>query len=1777
MGVKRSRSTKLTGGEGFTYEDLVVAYYLAALLREELAMSTRGVVVRVAVQQDRQGEPMDDLVVDADEAGQRSRLSLQVKSALVISANDSDFKDIVEAALATRKSGTFSAGRDRYGFVAETIAVGRFDSLSNIIARADASTNGAEFVSRFKPGGESSKDDIALRNELRRLISPTNDDDEWDFYRHFVAHRFDNLEPGGDRHADLANKLGEIASIGGPAFVEILARHVRAGEGSARVWDRNTIIREMIAFVGSLRVAPSYAQDIKAVSDLAQSALADIRDDIAGITVDRTNLVEAAEKAISLHKFTNISGLPGCGKSVVLKRAIERAQENGPVLFLKSDRLEGSSWQSFAIHHGLIHRSPNALLGELGGSGTPTLFIDGIDRIKPVQRGIVTDLLRAIESDPQLSNWRVLVTSRDQGLEVMRSWLPASLWAKGGLGNVSVCTLSDEEADALAEKFPALAPLLLGSPAVQEIARRPFFAAVLADQASSLGFAKGPPPQTENELIEAWWRAGGYNVEADDADARQRAMLDLAETGAETLGKEIRGRGLQAATIAQLAGLRRDKVIDVVETGTSYKFTHDIFFEWAFFRLLVDKAESWTDALVAAGEPPLLARIVGLLAQNAYEKGSGWDTTFSDLNGRSLRPQWRRAWLLGPAASTRFVEHRSTFEGLLNANDQALLEKFLVWFQAERTIPSPLVLQNANPGVQNSVLVRAADHMGWPSDVPAWRRILLWIIARQPSFSGRLIPHTVELFTVWQNMAADLANPISARIIEICEGWLLELEASELGERWNDLTGSRRESLAGDLRKVILRAARAYPDPAVRVLDRLAVWDRRSSEVLKSVFGFSIVLSQVHPDKLAELVRIEVLDELPKDELERKQREREERAARLKAIREKPEAERSDIEKRMISAPAFFHAIGHDSYDFDHIGIDRGHTLFYPPAPSHEPFDALFEHAPDVARSLVRDIANHAITGWLQIHEINRRKYGTPLPLNVNFAGGQQSFWGDQRVYSWFYGEGGPQPVEAAFLALTHWAHKQLDAGAELEPLLLNVVEGHQSVAALGLAVSLAIEKSERSPSVFALIASQRLWALDFVRQVQESARGINLFGFDPRDQMNEKQKAGDAYLKGRSYRGASLKDLSYLFALGDDESERQAFADATANFPNDLPYEYQEHVGDPDAEAELGERARGWAEFGNKDNYGLAKVADREDAVQLLYQDPTPKTPAQQSRLEESKNSLGDFNVVAWASESISKGAVDPRVSVEAAIAFAKTRDHDELFKSIEEAGRGIRQSCLVACAAVVVRFGGTNADLAWAWSIIDRLEGLEEPDGLYRYGNNPVDPRNFCMVALKVDLGGSTPRSTSAARIFGYAADPNPHIAEAAFAALMDTSVVPAEIVWNAAILASELFSSHFPAVRGEDDVSEQARSHRKAALARAVDRQAKNKSGSLAAPPPPWEKVASHRRGRVLRDEAEEEWTFPTFDFNPKFAAGIAKGFPIEKWIEDGEHREAIINYVESLVGWTAERMFPSFSSEDEDKSSKLYEWIDALAKLVARVIVHMPAEEMVPKLIDPITRHEHRDVLQYTDELADQITRRHVYDAPELSDRALEALDHLMTRMLSARGFSPKSYRPGEIRDRHLDSMLRSFLLISATDCPGAARFANGSWDDLPRLMPQINRLMTAVGWVDAVMDKFITLSERAASTLPIEDFGRIVAGSMDADGFRLDRWNMAGIPAGISGAIQSLADENYPLTRERARMLLVILDRLVDVGDRRAAALQQSEHFRGIQMNAQHRVEGSSAL
>ena len=439
-----------------------------------------------------------------------------------------------------------------------------------------------------------------------------------------MGFRFDGLEEHGARRADIINRLQEQAASNqdgqGLLLFDRLCRIVREGSANGAKWTRASLRAKLHGAV-RLKVSPYLADDINRLNAYSLEALNVVSEKVDDFHVERPELQANVANRLELHRVVTIGGLPGCGKSAVLKRFAQQASANGPILFLKNDRLTGTGWTQFAASLGLSVTDAASLLAEIGTAGTPVLFIDGIDRVRPDQQGVVIDLVNAIHGNPDLSHWKVLVSSRDQGLEAFRAWFPPSMYANTGIGDVIVHPFSDDEAELLAQSKPNLRKLLFGSPTVRDIARRPFFAAVLARS-----IPEGTEPQTEVDLIAAWWSRAGHDAVADSIPQRQRALIDIAEKGVRNLGKGIPARDLRDATIEQIAALKTDHIIRDERGGASVAFTHDILFEWSFFRLLIDLGDDWTKALEAAGEPPLLGRVVGLMAQEALVAVGATDT-----------------------------------------------------------------------------------------------------------------------------------------------------------------------------------------------------------------------------------------------------------------------------------------------------------------------------------------------------------------------------------------------------------------------------------------------------------------------------------------------------------------------------------------------------------------------------------------------------------------------------------------------------------------------------------------------------------------------------------------------------------------------------------------------------------------------------------------------------------------------------------------------------------------------------------------------------------------------------------------------------------------------------------------------------------------------------------------------------------------------------------------------------------------------------------------------
>jgi hypothetical protein len=128
----------------------------------------------------------------------------------------------------------------------------------------------------------------------------------------------------------------------------------------------------------------------------------------------------------------------------------------------------------------------------------------------------------------------------------------------------------------------------------------------------------------------------GHDTIADTIPQRQRALFDIAEHGVGKLGKSISTRDLKDSTHAQIAALKSDHIVRDERGGSLLAFAHDIFFEWTFLRLLIDLGDGWMKALVDAGEPPLLGRVVGLMAQKALTEKGMWTEGYRLLEKNNL-------------------------------------------------------------------------------------------------------------------------------------------------------------------------------------------------------------------------------------------------------------------------------------------------------------------------------------------------------------------------------------------------------------------------------------------------------------------------------------------------------------------------------------------------------------------------------------------------------------------------------------------------------------------------------------------------------------------------------------------------------------------------------------------------------------------------------------------------------------------------------------------------------------------------------------------------------------------------------------------------------------------------------------------------------------------------------------------------------------------------------------------------------------------------------------
>lgn len=1766
----RRQSPELTGGAGFTYEAHVAARYLVALLTEGSAPGlNHRTVKRVALQQKGAGEPLDDVIVDANGAGDRARLSLQVKRKLTISsaATNTDFREVVVNSWATLHKSGFRENVDRFGAATGTVSAERLRELRRVCELARNSTGAESFFARGGEYGNAGADFNATIGDFRTILAENSiDASNEDLYRllkHFVVVQFDFLSEEATHASDAVERLRAFLpsqSERAPDLWQQLVGMARDGAGKAAEYDRVTLVARLVAQY-RLAPAPSLRADLEILERLSADGIASVFTDIAGARIGRPRLLEEVRLASKQQRFVQIRGLPGTGKSVLLHDLAVEHRATGVALFLKSDRLQGNNWIEFANALGLSTTDPRLLLTELAAGGPPILFLDGIDRISGTHRNIIVDLLNTMFAAPD-SPWRVIATLRDTGIEPLRTWLPQAAIGRG-IGSVEVPVFDDAESEALAAQLPSLRPLLLGNPKLQAVARRPFFASVLAKTMPTDAGVDAPAPQSEADLIKQWWKGGGYGADAASVPQRKRSLLEIASKCASRSGMNVRLSRLTPETAACLHELIEDGVIQAIGDDDRYRFVHDIYFEWAFYQFLQDREDDWIATLTEAGEPPALGRAVELLAQSKLGSGD-WAEGLAALEASPLRAQWRRAWLIGPLSSADFEDHQDAFESAVSANGYKRLNQLLVWFQAERTTPNALVLRNESLPYSGPERIRYADRFGWPSDPRAWGRLIEWALEREEQLPAEVVPNLVSVFEVWQNAFSMTPNPLSQRIVDKALDWLIDIENRRHASgwphdhgRWQRLDEDTLDDLESSLRVLVLMAAIAYPAQAARYLHHLNESGRYRRKAFSDVLIYSNALAQAVPDELVSLFCSQMLSLLPEDQLAKWAQEREEQIRELGRIRALPDSERQAYERFPMSPMWSSRLEDHDWHD---LAIEDHHGQFFPASPLREPFRSLFEHSPGHARALVRTIVNHATTAWRQLHQHQEGARGTPLPLELEFPWGWQTFWGNPEHYQWFRGGQSPYTVASALMALEQWAFAEIDKGRPVDEVAREVLEGHDNWAVLGIATALYLETQHVSAVSAALMGSQRLWKVDLARQLRDQTARTNLMGFG--GMLGEKKKVDRPHYDAvdadnrRRCRQLSLRDLAplHLFA---DEAVRTTFVESVTRFPEQLPFNYAEEADDPEQVSDLRTTAEIWAEWAKPGNYQVGRPDPETARIPVNFHNPRAQAPDVQASLAQTNASMQPHSLWVWVHSYFETGQPPEGFTLEQAIRIAQSLDGRDLFDA--QAGSDwdleVTQGAVCGVAAVVKCFVAEPEPvlLAWASDVVSRGSQMPAPtvDAWSSVAVIPWHPGIFIAWACAADIHRGRDAEAAKSTLYAFCGHPVDVVSLAAFKAAMSCWGDDSRFAWIGLDLAVRLAEG---ARRNRQVPEAEHATQRATEIGELVrDAQARHAEGTgypdISSPPPPWVRAPGgwHRSDRYWRSK--------------HFGETLGNA-PLEQMLSDPQRREQCLQFLDRLLDWTLECVNPSWdenSDEHSSRSTDLGMWIPDNARALARISAVLGATETSARYLQRVFSLDDELCASFLNPFVSHLTAQ-VMDAPEVPADTIEILLACTDRLLADRAFEPWRCRDS-LYGYDLPYLVRNLFFVGIEQANGAARYANGNWSDIASILPIADRLVRATGRKSSVMEHYLTLCERAADRYPTELFAdQILTVLGDQD---LPAWRNTMLASRIAGLVQAHADRGAPLELALSRKLLQILDRLVDMGDRRSAALQLSDAFKDV--------------
>jgi hypothetical protein len=1736
-------SPHATGGGGFRFEDRVAAYYLACVLTETVARGLVGThAALVMAQRSDLGHPLDDIIIEGlSGGGEETRLSLQLKSKLMFTPADKEWRSVVEKAWETVTAGGFDPAVDRVGVGIATINARSDSHYRPVLNWARYSASGADFIRRISQADFSHNDRIAFVQGVREIVADmlkraVTDDEVWSVLRSFVILRFDfqaeassadevavqaqlqGYLEGADRAraADIWTFLIETASKALPAAGSL---------NRARILD---LLREKGLPTG---LAPSRRADIAVVDAESRRALAEIRCEIGGLRLHRAAAFRSILDVEEGGRFVQLVSEPGAGKSAILRELAEQHGRDVPLFVLKNDRIHPRGWPAHATTLGVAADLPS-LLDELASAGSPLLFIDGIDRIADAPSQVtVNDIVRAIAVAPSAASWRIIVTVREQNLRHLGTWLDQDAINALGVRTVTVEPLTRDEQAVVADTFPRLKPLLSESGAIDVVLTRPFF----LDTIHRLSEAETSAdlPTSEVELLELWWRLGGADRhEFAHGQRRRDALVSLAAAAAKAPNAALPIGNVDAEAVEELrgAGVLRDQ-----EFGHTVNFAHDIYEEWALCELLRRNRPRLAEFLKEVGEPQSLVRAAQLLGSYALERdasGEDWKQLLADLEAAELRPVWHRAILTAPLHSTLTVTLLERVETFLLADDAAVLKRMLIALRTLEVVPNPLFLDAEQvPGISMEERVKFAQIAAIPKG-RAWIRFLDWLVPRLETLPASLIPHILPVLETWQGAFGGYGIRHCRAIGEVTYRWLREFEDAIHPEHFQ----GRREpfgfrfprdderKIEKSLRALLLASAGDAPQTVSRYLDDRLADEQRLHMVRDEIIHGSGKVAAFLPAKLVDFILAALI-------------------------------ERRGTRRRR----------GRSFYDDDmrDLGMADDHG-FYPGSPLRLPFLILLRQHEAEGLRLIHGLTNHATSSW---RERQRRRGWTPVPVRLTFSWGKQYLWGDGQVYGWFRGAWAGAAVESALMALEQWALERLDAGDEFGMVLEKVISGSNSVSALGIGVSLSLAAQGRSvPASLPLVTCPYLWGWDISRFVQDSTSMFSNELGDWHRYRHFLQAVRD--LNRRPHRQMEIRALVPFYVFSGDRKLVGRYTRRVRSFTKRLPFEVEEQRDDPGSVAELENRMSMFAQQADPLNWQAAPTADGKN-FQLTVNPPYLEQEENKESLSAHAAREQQTGLSLWAQKTLDDGALNDRLTIEQALAAARALDDPDLFdfaagEDGERYDNRMMTGAVAGVAFVVARHlpeqEWTEEIERWCLDVCERAATAPEPaDELAsRQSIQTMSSTVFTVHGYSALLARGCAPDECKSALLSLALDPLEAVSAAVHNASVYYGTAEPEFLWTIVDLTLRqcLYQDGAHPASNEIHWDEREASRQVALLDHAEQFLAQGGVVELPGIPQPWLPLQPGAK-------AESEFTRNECRFDYRRAQKTLLEIPFLELLPDPRYRAQIQKLAAELLDYTGQQITPPFANNRRDyRGNTPFEWIYAFSAWCGRLCAHLPATDVQIEILARIFRLEREAGLMIMQSFMVSFMIEALLKPVEAGTEISDGNFALWEQMTDWTFEHPEW--AGHETDRHLDREFQSCafatLFCVARDFGPLICGVDPGWKPLSRFTSIVERAIRQFGRHQTLflaVGKFLQRGGIDLLPEPALAWLQEIATALKAD---QAFWDANGEL--LVDVLKAMIEARPELSQNHREVVILIADMLVDNGVRGAGFLQQELHRTG---------------